>query len=166
MPRQPPLLEDLMGRGSCDPRRRSRFVIDGSRALPATISRGFGASSPVQGCRHHKIRNVCNQLPDDLADQVKAAYNLPGKRPWPSSGNGGLAGQLAGGLKETFTINRLKLPPSLRRCLRTTNIIEITMGSDSEPLVGWENGAAVGGGSLPGQRGELPPHLGYHDFGC
>ena len=34
------------------------------------------------------------------------------------------AGSLREGLEETFTINRLNLPPSLRRCLATINIIE------------------------------------------
>jgi transposase-like protein len=84
------LLEDLVERG-VDPKRRYLFVIDGSKALRAAINRTFGAGSPVQRCRHHKIRNVCNQLPDDLADQVKsvmkAAYNLPWQEGMAKPGN-------------------------------------------------------------------------------
>ena len=34
------------------------------------------------------------------------------------------AASLREGLKETFTINRADVPPSLHRCLATTNIIE------------------------------------------
>ena len=34
------------------------------------------------------------------------------------------ARSLLEGLEETFTINRLDLPPKLRRCLATTNLIE------------------------------------------
>jgi transposase-like protein len=130
------LLEDLVERG-VDPKRRYLFVIDGSKALRAAINRTFGAGSPVQRCRHHKIRNVCNQLPDDLADQVKsvmkAAYNLPWQEgmaklrkqgDWLATHYPGAAASLREGLEETFTINRLELSPALRRCLGTTNIIE------------------------------------------
>jgi len=130
------LLEDLVEQG-VDPKRRYLFVIDGSKALRAAINRTFGAGSPVQRCRHHKIRNVCNQLPDDLADQVKsvmkAAYNLPWQEgmaklrkqtDWLATHYPGAAASLREGLEETFTINRLELSPALRRCLGTTNIIE------------------------------------------
>jgi len=130
------LLEDLVERG-VDPKRRYLFVIDGSKALRAAINRTFGAGSPVQRCRHHKIRNVCNQLPDDLADQVKsvmkAAYNLPWQEgmaklrkqtDWLATHYPGAAASLREGMEETFTINRLELSPTLRRCLGTTNIIE------------------------------------------
>lgn len=130
------LLEDLVD-GGVDPKRRYLFVIDGSKALRAAINRTFGAGSPVQRCRHHKIRNVCNQLPDDLADQVKsvmkAAYNLPWQEgmaklrkqtDWLATHYPGAAASLREGLEETFTINRLELSPALRRCLGTTNIIE------------------------------------------
>ena len=130
------LLEGLVERG-VDPNRRYLFVIDGSKALRAAINRTFGAGSPVQRCRHHKIRNVCNQLPNDLADQVKsvmkAAYNLPWQEgmaklrkqtDWLATHYPGAAASLREGLEETFTINRLELSPTLRRCLGTTNIIE------------------------------------------
>jgi len=130
------LLEDLVERG-VDPKRRYLFVIDGSKALRAAINRAFGVGNPVQRCRHHKIRNVCNQLPDDLADQVKsvmkAAYNLPWQEgmaklrkqgDWLATHYPGAAASLREGLEETFTINRLELSPALRRCLGTTNIIE------------------------------------------
>ena len=130
------LLEGLVERG-VDPNRRYLFVIDGSKALRAAINRTFGAGSPVQRCRHHKIRNVCNQLPNDLADQVKsvmkAAYNLPWQEgmaklrkqtDWLATHYPGAAASLREGLEETFTINRLELSSALRRCLGTTNIIE------------------------------------------
>ena len=74
------LLEDLVERG-LDSGRRYLFVIDGSRALRCAIDKVFGKGSPVQRCRRHKIRNVCDRLTDDLAEQVKsvmqAAYRLP-----------------------------------------------------------------------------------------
>ncbi|MCH9046700.1 MAG: hypothetical protein IIA40_11400 [SAR324 cluster bacterium] len=43
---------------------------------------------------------------------------------WLSVHHPDAAASLLEGLEETFTINRLDLSPSLRRCLGTTNIIE------------------------------------------
>jgi len=130
------LLEDLVARG-LDPSRRYLFVIDGSKALRAAINRVFGSGQPVQRCRHHKIKNVCDQLPEELAAQVKsvmkAAYGLPWQEglarlkkqaDWLETHYPGAAASLREGLEETFTINRLELSPTLRRCLGTTNIIE------------------------------------------
>jgi putative transposase len=130
------LLEDLVARG-VDPGRRYLFVIDGSKALRAAINRVFGAGHPVQRCRHHKIKNVCDQLPKELAAQVKsvmkAAYGLPWQEgmarlkkqgEWLKTHYPSAAASLREGLEETFTINRLELPATLRRCLGTTNIIE------------------------------------------
>jgi transposase-like protein len=130
------LLEDLVERG-VNPKRPYLFVIDGSKALRSAINRVFGSGHPVQRCRHHKIKNVCDKLPDNLADQVKsvmkAAYSLPWQEgmarlkkqaEWLETHYPGAAASLREGLEETFTINRLALSPALRRCLGTTNIIE------------------------------------------
>jgi len=130
------LLEDLVARG-VDPSRRHLFVIDGSKALRSAINRVFGNGNPVQRCRHHKIKNVCDQLPEELSDQVKAAmkaaYQLPWQEgmarlkkqaEWLEAPHPGASASLREGLEETFTINRLELSATLRRCLGTTNIIE------------------------------------------
>ncbi len=120
-----------------DSGRRYLFVIDGSRALRCAIDKVFGKGSPVQRCRRHKIRNVCDRLPDDLAEQVKsvmqAAYRLPWKEgrvrlrkqaEWLEGLHPDAAASLREGLEETFTINRLELSSSLRLCLASTNLIE------------------------------------------
>ncbi len=130
------LLEDLVGRG-VDPEQRYLFVIDGSKALRSAIGKVFGSSSPIQRCRRHKVRNVCQKLPEGLADQVrsvmKAAYRLPWQEgmarlrkqaEWLEGIHQDAAASLREGLEETFTINRLELSSSLRLCLGTTNIIE------------------------------------------
>lgn len=130
------LLESLVERG-LEPSRRYLFVIDGSKALRSAIRRVFSNHSPVQRCRAHKVRNVSDKLPEDLKDQVvsvmKAAYKLPWKEgmaklkkqaEWLSAHHPDASASLLEGLEETFTINRLDLSPSLRRCLGTTNIIE------------------------------------------
>ena len=91
----------------------------------------------MQRCRAHKLRNVLDRLPKDERDQAKtairAAWRLEAKdgqarleklaqwyeRDWPDA-----AASLREGVEECFTINRLGLPPSLHRCLATTNIVE------------------------------------------
>jgi putative transposase len=130
------LLEDLNSRG-VSPFRRRLFVIDGSKALRKAIDQVFGEHNPVQRCRNHKVRNVVSHLPKDQHDQaratLKAAFKLEAdegmakieqyaswlERQWPSA-----AASLKEGLSELFTINRLGLPASLRRCLGTTNLID------------------------------------------
>lgn len=130
------LLEDLVARG-VNPDEKRLFVIDGSKALRAAINAVFGAQHPVQRCRIHKLRNVMDHLPEDQKDQVKSAMRAA----WKLDANDGMArmkklaewldrdypaaaASLREGLEECFTINRLGVPPSLHRCLSSTNLIE------------------------------------------
>lgn len=130
------LLEQLVERG-VKPGRRRLFVIDGAKALRSAIDRVYGDKNPVQRCRNHKHRNVLGHLPKDQHDQasatMRAAWKLDAdegmkkieqyagwlERDWPSA-----AASLREGLAELFTVNRLGLPGSLRRCLQTTNLID------------------------------------------
>ena len=120
-----------------DTGKRYLFVIDGAKALRAAIREVFGSQQPVQRCRTHKLRNVVEQLPRDQHAQVKAlmraAYRLDAPRgmaklrklaEWLERDWEAAASSLREGLEETFTINTLEVPPSLHRCLATTNIIE------------------------------------------
>jgi transposase-like protein len=152
------LLEDIVARG-VDPKRKMLFVIDGSKALRAAINAVFGAQQPVQRCRAHKLRNVLDHLPKEQRDQVKsvlrAAWKLDAKtgmtrirklaewldRDYPSA-----AASLLEGLEECFTINRLGVPPSLMRCLATTNIIESPHAGvriQTRRVTHWQNGKMV-----------------------
>ena len=85
----------------------------------------------------HKLRNVLERLPKTQAAQTKAvmmaAYKLEPKHgiakmnkqaEWLQRDHADAAASLREGLHETFTVNALGLPPSLTRCLCTTNIIE------------------------------------------
>jgi transposase-like protein len=130
------LLEDLVARG-VRPQRRRLFVIDGAKALRQGITAVFGADQLVQRCRRHKIENVLGYLPQALQPQVRAtlqaAYRLEAEAGmtklkqqarWREPEYPSAAASLREGLAETFTINRLGLPPRLRRCLATTNIVE------------------------------------------
>ena len=121
-----------------DTGKRYLFVIDGAKALRAAIEEVFGTKQAVQRCRTHKIRNVLEELPKEQHAQVRslmrAAYKLERaeeglakmekmaswlEREYPTA-----AASLREGMEEAFTINRLGLPPSLHRCLGTTNLIE------------------------------------------
>jgi transposase-like protein len=130
------LLQQLVARG-VDPKAKRLFVIDGAKALRAGINKVFGAQHPVQRCRNHKIENVCQRLPEEQKAQVKAAmrasYKLEAKdgmarlrklADWLEQESPAAANSLREGLEECFTLNRLGIPPSLHRCLATTNLIE------------------------------------------
>ena len=152
------LLTELVERG-VDPARRRLFVIDGSKALRAGIDAVFGTHHPVQRCRNHKVENVMGYLPDELKDQVKAvmraAYRLPAdegmarlrqQASWLEQEYPSAAASLREGLEELFTINRLGLPPQLRRCLATTNIVESPSAGvrlRTGRVTRWKDGAMV-----------------------
>jgi putative transposase len=130
------LLESLVERG-VKPERRRLFVIDGSKALRAAINAVFGQASLVQRCRQHKLRNVAERLPKDQQEQTKslmrAAWKLDAKTgmakleklaQWLDREHPDAADSLREGMEECFTINRIDVPPSLHRCLASTNLIE------------------------------------------
>ena len=119
----------------------------------------YGQDHPVQRCRAHKVRNVVDQLPKDLKEQVKlamqAAYRLEPKEGmgkleqqarWLEKEYPSAAGSLREGLAETFTINRIGLPKELRRCLSTTNVIESPQSGvrrRTRRVCRWEDGSMV-----------------------
>jgi transposase-like protein len=148
--------------------RRRLFVIDGSKALRKAIDEVFGTKNPIQRCRNHKIRNVLDYLPQDRQETVrcamKAAFQLPAEpgiaklkklSEWLIQEYPSAAESLLEGLEEMFTINRLDLPSSLRRCLASTNIIEspnagirqktgrVTRWRDGQMVLRWTASALV-----------------------
>ena len=130
------LLQHLVEHG-VDPARRRLFIIDGSKALRAAINAVFGAETPVQRCRNHKLRNVLGRLPREQQAQtgslMRAAWKLNQKdgiakfrqiAGWLEHDYPQSAAALLEGLEECFTINRLDIPRSLHRCLATSNIVD------------------------------------------
>ena len=130
------LLRGMIARG-LDASLSYLFVIDGGAALRSAIDEMFGQRAHVQRCRTHKLRNVLERLPKTEAAQTKAvmmaAYKLAPKEgiakmkkqaQWLEREHPDAAASLLEGLHETFTVNALGLPPTLMRCLCTTNIIE------------------------------------------
>ena len=130
------LLEHLVSHG-VDPARRRLFVIDGSKALRTAINAVFGAETPVQRCRNHKLRNVLGRLPREqqaqTASLMRAAWRMNEKEGmakfrqiagWLEHDYPDAAAALLEGLEECFTLNRLDVPRSLHRCLATSNIVD------------------------------------------
>ena len=163
------LLVGLRERGLNTSQRRL-FVIDGAKALRAAIDEVFGAGQLVQRCRAHKLRNVIERLPSRdkmLLNQTRSLMRAAWRSPQAEQGMARMkklaemierdhpeaAASLREGLEETFTINRHDVPPSLHRCLATTNIIEspqsgvrkktgnVCRWRDGEMILRWVAGA-------------------------
>jgi putative transposase len=149
------LLTDLRGRG-LDTTRPILVGIDGGKALHAAVVAVFD-HPVIQRCQMHKLRNVADKLPDDLAKTVtkkmRAAYQAPSAiiaeaqlealaRELEHT-HPGAAGSLREGLAETLTVLRLGVPPTLARTLRSTNCIESMISicrNHSSNVKNWQNG--------------------------
>jgi putative transposase len=112
-------------------------VIDGAKALRRAVLDVFD-HPVIQRCQLHKLRNVCDRLPDAVASTVakrmRRAYHhadplvaqaeLEALARELDRSHPGAAASLQEGLAETLTITRLGVPPTLARTLRSTNTIE------------------------------------------
>jgi putative transposase len=150
------LLNLLVQRGVA-PGRRRLFVIDGSKALRKAIDLVYGNDNPVQRCRIHKMRNVCDHLPREQHQNAKsmlwAAWKLEaheGKQQieqlarWYEKKHPSAAASLREGINELFTINDMNLPPKLMLCLASTNIIESANWGARQRLgrvTNWQDGS-------------------------
>ncbi len=152
------LLAGLRERG-LDVSRPVLVVIDGAKALAAAVYAVFDRPL-IQRCQLHKIRNVEHRLPDTLASVVAKKMRVAYRETDPLSAQAGLealardlershpgaAGSLREGLIETLTVNRLGVPPTLARTLRSTNAIEsmIEICRDhSSNVKRWRDGTMV-----------------------
>ena len=149
------LLEDLVSRG-VGPDRRRLFVIDGSKALRKAINQVYGCKALVQRCRNHKLRNILSHLPKESHDQVRSAFRAANKLDaaegigrlrqlarWLERDHPSAAASLTEGIEELFTVNRLGLPASLRRCLSNTNLIDATHTGGRQRtrrITNWQSG--------------------------
>lgn len=118
--------------------RKYLFVIDGAKALRAAIDEVFGGGQHVQRCRNHKLRNVLDELPEQQRGQALNLMRAAWKVTTAEEGEKRLeqlarflerdhesaARSLREGMAEMFTLQRLQVPPSLFKCLATTNVIE------------------------------------------
>ena len=131
------MLEELAERG-LDFAQPRLYVVDGGKGIRRAIQNHAGNAAFIQRCQVHKIRNVCDHLPEaeqhsvrfqmraayemsECADARKSLYRLHDQliRNSPSA-----ARSLAEGLEETPTVLDLRVAPQLRRSLSSTNGIE------------------------------------------
>lgn len=153
------LLADLRDRGMRTD-RPMLVVVDGAKALARAARNVFGERAIIQRCQAHKIRNVVDQLPDEMKPSVRQAMRdaysasdadraqtmlknlvrrLHDKHP-------GAASSLEEGLDETISVKRLCLPKKLERQLSTTNAIENLMGAVrrlSHRVKQWRDGKMI-----------------------
>lgn len=113
-------------------------LVDGSKALHSGLKRFFGIHGIFQRCQLHKLRNVCEHLPQNyhahFARQLTAAYSMKTYDDAKAALirivveldklNESAANSLREGMEETLTVHRLGLPDILRKSLSSTNIIE------------------------------------------
>jgi len=149
------LLTGLRDRG-LDTTRPILVGIDGAKALTAAVKRVFD-HPVIQRCQLHKVRNVEDRLPKELgktvAKRMRKAYHaesalaaeaqLEGLARELDKTHPGAAASLREGMAETLTVQRLGVPPTLARTLRSTNAIE-SMNSiardHSRNVKNWQSG--------------------------
>ena len=152
------LLEHLVERGIAADVKRL-FVIDGSKALRHGIDAVFGSDNPIQRCRLHKERNVCDHLPEEqrayALTVLRAAFRLEAdegtrrleelavnyEKRYPSA-----SASIREGLSEMFTVTRMGVPGALSRCLVSTNLIESPNSGvrmRTNRVTRWKDGAMV-----------------------
>lgn len=131
------LLDDIIQRGLAVD-KQYLFVIDGSKALKKAVTDRFGTSALIQRCRIHKQRNICKYLPKKyhrtlamklqsafgMTDYAEAMRELTKVLNWLMSISDAAASSLEEGFEELLTVNKLKLPASLKKLFGSTNMIE------------------------------------------
>jgi transposase-like protein len=136
------LIRELIDRG-LSVTNEYLFVVDGSKALIASIRSAFGQAAVIQRCQEHKIRDVQGYVPvklrNEFREKMQAAYNqktekqafqrLTKFRLELSLIIENAANAVTEGMHETLTLHRLGITGLLRASLRTTNIIESAFSS-------------------------------------
>ena len=136
------LLDNLIERG-LDPKVPRLFILDGAKALSKAVRATFGRQTLIQRCQVHKARNIAERCPkkhvasvrrtlrkawelDDAAEAERLIRDLARRMEKEAPG---VSGSILEGLDEMLTVNRLRLPPELRRSLACTNAIENMQGT-------------------------------------
>ena len=136
------LLDNLAARG-LDPRMPRLFILDGAKALSKAVKATFGRTTPIQRCQVHKARNVVERCPKKYVASVRSTLRKAWEMDDVSAAERlirdlakrmardapGVCGSLLEGLDQILTVNRLRLPPELRRSLACTNAIENMQGT-------------------------------------
>src|SRR5271169_2839620 len=118
------LLQDLAARG-LDFSVPRLYVLDGGKALAASVRRHAGEAALIQRCEEHKP-SVKKKLQNayamtEYADAKRALERLHREL---MELNPSAARSLEEGMEETLTVHRLRVPAQLRRTRTSTNVIE------------------------------------------
>jgi putative transposase len=130
------LFDDMERRG-LHKDRPILFVIDGSKAIHAAITKRFEKYF-IQRCREHKKRNILDHAPVAMKDEVerrideayaerdyeKARSLMDSLAQWAEKINPDMAGSVREGTEETLTVIRLDVSPLLYKTVYSTNPIE------------------------------------------
>jgi transposase-like protein len=131
------MLEELAERGLNFAQPRL-YVVDGSKAIRKAIVEHAGDAAFIQRCQVHKIRNVCEHLPDSKRNLIRYQMRMAYEKSCAAEAreallklhneliqlNPSAAASLQEGMEETLTVLDLGLAPQLRRSLSSTNGIE------------------------------------------
>ena len=131
------LLADLQERG-VDFEVPRLYILDGGKALFAGVRHAAGKAAVVQRCQVHKIRNVIEHLTEEHRGHVRQKLHCAyGMREYADARRGldlllrelmdlnpSAAKSLEEGMEETLAVHRLRVPPTLRTSLASTNLIE------------------------------------------
>lgn len=131
------LLEELAGRGLSFSEPRL-YVVDGGKAIRRAIVNHAGDAAFIQRCQVHKIRNVCEHLPESqrhaVRFQMRCAYEAASAADARQglfrlhdqllTANPSAAASLGEGMEETLTVVDWNIAPKLRRSIASTNGIE------------------------------------------
>jgi putative transposase len=131
------LLSELAERGLTFSQPRL-YVVDGGKAIRRAILNHAGDAAFIQRCQVHKIRNVCEHVPDTQKSAVKykmrCAYEMTEAADaqqalWKLhdellTANPSAAASLMEGMEETLTVLELRVGYKLRRSVASTNGIE------------------------------------------
>ncbi len=130
------LFDDMERRG-LHKERPILFVIDGSKAIHAAITKRF-ENYFIQRCREHKKRNIIDHAPVAMKEEVerrideayaerdyeKARSLMDSLARWSEKINPDMAGSIREGMEEMLTVIRLDVSPLLYKTVYSTNPIE------------------------------------------
>ncbi len=128
---------DDMERRGIQKDRPILFVIDGSKAIYAAITKRF-ENRFIQRCREHKKRNILDHAPVAMKDEVerrineayterdydKACSMMMSLASWADRINPDMGGSVREGMEDTLTVIRLNVSPFLYKTVYSTNPIE------------------------------------------
>lgn len=130
------MFDDMVSRG-LNNKRPILFVIDGSKAIHAAITKRF-ENCFIQRCREHKKRNILDHAPLAMKEEAKsrldeayqerdydnACLKMQSLARWADKINPDMAGSVREGMEETLTVIRLNVSPLLYKTVYSTNPIE------------------------------------------